>query len=44
MSIKQDHRLLYLQVIDKIKKDIEDEVYAVNEKLPSEFELAKQLG
>lgn len=44
MSIKQDHRLLYLRVIDKIKKDIEDEVYAINEKLPSEFELAKQLG
>ncbi|WP_050614836.1 GntR family transcriptional regulator [Bacillus testis] len=44
MSIKQDHRHLYLQVIEKIKKDIEDEVYTEKEKLPSEFELARQLG
>lgn len=44
MSIKQDHRHLYLQVIEKIKKDIEDEIYTEKEKLPSEFELAKQLG
>ena len=44
MSIKQDHRLLYLQVIDKIKQDIEDGVYTENEKLPSEYVLAKQLG
>lgn len=44
MSIKHDHRHLYLQVIEKIKKDIEDEVYTEKEKLPSEFELSKQLG
>ncbi|MGN1387024.1 MAG: GntR family transcriptional regulator [Bacillus sp. (in: firmicutes)] len=44
MTIRQDHRLLYLQVIDKIKKDIKDGIYADKEKLPSEFELAKQLG
>ncbi|MEH6940443.1 GntR family transcriptional regulator [Bacillus sp. JJ722] len=44
MSIKQDHRQLYLQVIEKIKKDIKDGVYIEKEKLPSEFELSKQLG
>lgn len=44
MSVKTDHRHLYLQVIDRIKKDIEQGVYKEKEKLPSEFELAKQLG
>lgn len=44
MSIKQDHRQLYLQVIEKIKQDIKDGVYIEKEKLPSEFELSKQLG
>ncbi|MCX8046412.1 MAG: GntR family transcriptional regulator, partial [Anoxybacillus gonensis] len=27
MSVKSDHRHLYLQVIDRIKKDIEQGVY-----------------
>ncbi|GGA62578.1 GntR family transcriptional regulator [Ornithinibacillus halotolerans] len=44
MSIKSDSRHLYLQVIDKLKEDIEAGNYKENEKLPSEFELAKNLG
>ncbi|WP_257351483.1 GntR family transcriptional regulator [Pseudalkalibacillus decolorationis] len=44
MSIKTDHRLLYLQVIEHIKRDIENGVYQEGERLPSEFELSKQLG
>jgi GntR family transcriptional regulator len=44
VSIKSDNRHLYLQVIDKIKRDIETGYYKEKEKLPSEFLLAKQLG
>ncbi|KGR86478.1 GntR family transcriptional regulator [Lysinibacillus odysseyi] len=44
MTIKTDHRHLYLQVIDRLKSDIEKGVYHENEKLPSEFELSKSLG
>lgn len=44
MSIKLDQRHLYLQVIDRIKKDIDNGVFKEKEKLPSEFELAKMLG
>ncbi|MFO1445968.1 GntR family transcriptional regulator [Bacillus sp. Bva_UNVM-123] len=44
MSIKSDNRHLYLQVIDRLKQDIEEGIYKEKEKLPSEFELAKQLG
>lgn len=44
MSIKTDHRHLYLQVIDRLKSDIEKGIYQENEKLPSEFELSKTLG
>ncbi|WP_397537567.1 GntR family transcriptional regulator [Rummeliibacillus pycnus] len=44
MTIKSDHRHLYLQVIDHLKADIEQGVYKENEKLPSEFELSKSLG
>ncbi len=44
MTIKLDHRHLYLQVIDRIKQDIEKGIYKEKEKLPSEFELAKSLG
>jgi len=44
MSIKSDSRHLYLQVIDKIKREIENGTYKENEKLPSEFELSKILG
>lgn len=44
MSIKSDHRALYLQVIDRMKQDIAAGVYREKEKLPSEFELAKTLG
>ncbi|WP_096189066.1 GntR family transcriptional regulator [Evansella halocellulosilytica] len=42
--IKSDHRPLYLQVIDKIKNDIEEGTFEAGERLPSEFELSKQLG
>ena len=44
MSIKSDNRHLYLQVIDRLKQDIEEGVYKEKEKLPSEFDLAKHLG
>lgn len=44
MSIKSDNRHLYLQVIDRLKQDIEKGIYKEKEKLPSEFDLAKQLG
>jgi len=44
MSIKSDQRHLYLQVIDRLKADIEKGIYKENEKLPSEFELSKELG
>lgn len=44
MSIKSDSRHLYLQVIDRLKQDIEKGIYQEKEKLPSEFELAKKLG
>ena len=42
--IKADHRPLYLQVIDRIKADIDKKTYVEGEKLPSEFELSKLLG
>lgn len=44
MSIKSDNRHLYLQVIDRIKQDIEKGIYKEKEQLPSEFDLAKLLG
>ncbi|MHC0037142.1 GntR family transcriptional regulator [Pseudoneobacillus sp. C159] len=44
MSIKSDNRHLYLQVIERLKQDIEKGIYKEREKLPSEFDLAKQLG
>lgn len=44
MLIKSDNRHLYLQVIDRLKKDIDAGIYREKEKLPSEFDLAKQLG
>lgn len=44
MSIKTDSRHLYLQVIEEIKRDIHSEKYKEKEKLPSEFQLSKQLG
>lgn len=44
MFIKSDNRHLYLQVIDRLKQDIEQGIYKEKEKLPSEFDLAKLLG
>lgn len=44
MGIRSDSRHLYLQVIDKIKKDIEKGKYKQKDKLPSEYQLSKQLG
>ncbi|WP_062050830.1 GntR family transcriptional regulator [Bacillus sp. JCM 19034] len=42
--IKADQRPLYLQVIERLKEDIENNVYEEGEKLPSEFEFSKNLG
>ncbi|MBB5172013.1 GntR family transcriptional regulator [Texcoconibacillus texcoconensis] len=42
--IKTDQRPLYLQVIDKMKQDIEEGIYEAGERLPSEFVLSKRLG
>lgn len=44
MSLRQDTRPLYLLVIDKIKQDIEAGVLKPGNRLPSEFDLAKELG
>lgn len=44
MSISEDARHLYLQVMEKIKKEIEAGTYKEEEKLPSEYELSKHLG
>jgi GntR family transcriptional regulator len=44
MSIRSDNRHLYLQVIDRLKQDIEKGIYKEKQKLPSEFDLAKELG
>jgi GntR family transcriptional regulator len=44
MSIRSDNRHLYLQVIDRLKQDIEEGIYQEKEKLPSEFDLSKKLG
>lgn len=35
---------LYLQVIERLKKDIESGVFKENERFPSEFELARKFG
>lgn len=42
--IRSDQRPLYLQVIDRIKEDIDKGVYVTGERLPSEFQLSKKLG
>ncbi|GBF11303.1 GntR family transcriptional regulator [Tepidibacillus infernus] len=44
MSLRSDPRPLYLLVIDKIKQDIEQRILKPGQKLPSEFELSKDLG
>lgn len=44
MVIKVDQRHLYVQVIEHIKQDIEAGIFKENEKFPSEFELARELG
>lgn len=44
MTVKTDHRHLYLQVIEQLKRDIASGVFKEKEKLPSEFELAKIMG
>ena len=44
MTVKLDQRHLYLQVIERLKKDIESGVFKENERFPSEFELARELG
>ena len=44
MLVKTDQRHLYLQVIERLKSDIESGVFKENEKFPSEFELARNLA
>ncbi|MCF6093168.1 GntR family transcriptional regulator [Microaerobacter geothermalis] len=44
MKLKMNNRPLYALVIDKIKKDIENGRYKEGERLPSEFQLSKELG
>ncbi|MEW9501247.1 GntR family transcriptional regulator [Jeotgalibacillus marinus] len=44
MTIKTDNRHLYLQVIDRLKKDIDRGIYKEKERLPSEFDLSRKLG
>lgn len=44
MALKAESRHLYLQVIDRLKRDIKEGIYKEKEKLPSEFELAKKLS
>ncbi len=44
MSVKSDSRHLYLRVIDHIKEKIKSGAYKEKQKLPSEFDLAKELG
>lgn len=44
MMVKVDQRHLYVQVMERLKKDIQHGVYKENERFPSEFELARTLG
>lgn len=44
MLVKTDQRHLYVQVIERLKDDIESGIFKENEKFPSEFELARNLG
>lgn len=44
MVVKTDQRHLYVQVIERLKEDIDSGVFKENEKFPSEFELARKLG
>ncbi|WP_124070870.1 GntR family transcriptional regulator [Filibacter tadaridae] len=44
MMVKTDQRHLYVQVIERLKQDIESGVFKENERFPSEFDLARSLG
>ncbi|MCM3742889.1 GntR family transcriptional regulator [Sporosarcina luteola] len=44
MVVKTDQRHLYIQVIERLKEDIDTGVFKENERFPSEFELARTLG
>lgn len=44
MVVKTDQRHLYVQVIERLKEDIDSGVFKENERFPSEFELARTLG
>lgn len=44
MTLRPDTRPLYLLVIDKIKQDIENGILRPGNRLPSEFDLSKELG
>ena len=43
MMVKADQRHLYVQVIERLKQDIESGIFKENERFPSEFELARTL-
>ncbi len=42
--VKADQRHLYVQVIERLKQDIDSGIFKENERFPSEFELARTLG
>lgn len=44
MVVKTDQRHLYVQVIERLKEDIDAGIFKENERFPSEFELARTLG
>lgn len=44
MMVKTDQRHLYVQVIERLKQDIESGIFKENERFPSEFDLARTLG
>ncbi|WP_203246277.1 GntR family transcriptional regulator [Sporosarcina beigongshangi] len=44
MMVKADQRHLYVQVIERLKNDIELGIFKENARFPSEFELARTLG
>ncbi|MDV6376658.1 GntR family transcriptional regulator [Sporosarcina sp. GW1-11] len=44
MFVKKDPRLLYVQVIERLKQDIESGQFQQHERLPSEAKLSQMLG
>ncbi|MCT2534583.1 GntR family transcriptional regulator [Aquibacillus koreensis] len=44
MSLKSDNSYIYIQIAEQLKQQVEQGIYKEKEKLPSEFELCKQLS